>query len=157
MLYYRACKPHNITPALSSTVHLPLMPLAHPQTFHLPLLQPITQHCSSLVPHLRGAKQREMTTARSQDEGRRVQLLSGTGDKESERWKYKRKRVRYHFTLERDILPETRKYYTQESIKGVLFQVSCGQINSLVDIHCLYRAPSQKVSFFFVIHHEMKS
>lgn len=69
--------------------------------------------------------------------------LVGLETRRIKKSKYNCERVRNHFTLERDIL------ITQESIKEVLFQVSCCHINSLVDIHCLYRAPSEKMSFFF--------
>lgn len=99
----------------------------------------------SLVPHLsRGQTEREMTTARSQDKGRMMQLLSGIGDTENERSKHNCERVRNLVTLNRDILT------TKEIIKEVLFQVPCCQINSVVDIRCLYRTPSEKMSFFIL-------
>lgn len=82
-----------------------------------------------------------------------MKLRAGIEDKENERSKYICERVRNHFSMERDII------ITQEIIKEVSFQVSCCQINSLVDTHFLYRAPSEEMSFlnFFKIHHEVKS
>lgn len=133
MLYYQACKPHTITVFYSPPPSLPLAPSTALRPTTTPAHHPTPFPC--LVPRLGGAKQRETSTAGSQ--GRRMQLLSGIGDKENERSKYNCEKVRNHFTLERDIL------ITQESIKEVIFQVPCCQINSLVDIYCLYRAPSE--------------